>query len=88
MRFSLVEKGKPMKAKLVELIEQAKYCTAEELADYLISAGLVLLIRCKDCKNYNTRGCANGFGWCEAWDNGRCDDHFCNFGKVRDNGKA
>ena len=31
-----------MKEKLTELIKQAKYCTAEELAEYLISAGLVL----------------------------------------------
>jgi hypothetical protein len=31
-----------MKEKLTELIKQAKYCTAEELADYLLSAGLVL----------------------------------------------
>lgn len=31
-----------MKEKLIELIEQAKYCSAEELADYLIAAGLTL----------------------------------------------
>lgn len=33
-----------MKEKLTELIKQAKYCTEEELAEYLISAGLVLPI--------------------------------------------
>lgn len=38
-----------MKEKLTELIKQAKYCTAEELAEYLIEAGLVLPVRCKDC---------------------------------------
>ena len=38
----MTEKGEPMKEKLTELIKQAKYCTAEELAEYLISAGLVL----------------------------------------------
>lgn len=31
-----------MKEKLTELIKQAQYCTAEELAEYLIAAGLVL----------------------------------------------
>ena len=31
-----------MREKLIELIEQAKYCSVEELADYLIAAGLVL----------------------------------------------
>ncbi len=30
------------KEKLIELLEQAKYCSVEELADYLISAGLTL----------------------------------------------
>lgn len=30
-----------MKEKLIELIKQAKYCTEEELAEYLIAAGLV-----------------------------------------------
>ena len=29
-----------MKEKLIKLLEQAKYCSIEELADYLISAGL------------------------------------------------
>lgn len=31
-----------MREKLIELLEQAKYCSAEELADYLIAAGLTL----------------------------------------------
>jgi hypothetical protein len=31
-----------MKEKLIELLKQAQYCSVEELADYLISAGLVL----------------------------------------------
>ena len=30
-----------MREKLIELIGQAKYCSAEELADYLIATGLV-----------------------------------------------
>lgn len=31
-----------MREKLIELLEQAKYCTAEELADYLIAAGVFI----------------------------------------------
>lgn len=31
-----------MKEKLIELLEQAKYCTAEELAEYLIAAGIIV----------------------------------------------
>jgi hypothetical protein len=38
---------------------------------------------CKDCQSYNTKGCAPGFGWCTAWDNGRMDNHYCNFGERK-----
>jgi hypothetical protein len=31
-----------MREKLIELLEQAKYCSAEELADYLIYAGVTI----------------------------------------------
>ncbi len=34
-----------MREKLIELLEQAKYCSAEELADYLLAAGVVLPVR-------------------------------------------
>lgn len=42
MKCSPVEKGKPMKEKLIKLIEQAKYCSVEELAEYLIAAGVTI----------------------------------------------
>lgn len=46
---------------------------------------IVEVVRCKNCKNYDATGCADGFGWCEAWDGGRCDNHYCNFGERRSN---
>ena len=45
-------------------------------------------VRCKECRHYNTGGCADGFGWCEAWDGGRRDEFFCNFGERKEHGKA
>lgn len=44
----------------------------------------VEVVRCKDCIRYNTDGCANGFGWCEAYNNGRMDNDFCSFGAKMD----
>lgn len=41
------------------------------------------LVHCKECRHYNTGGCADGFGWCQAWDGGRMDEHFCNFGERK-----
>ena len=66
-----------MREKLIELLEQARYCTTEELADFLIAAGLELPKRCKDCSAYNTAGCADGFGWCGLNDRGMMDYDFC-----------
>ena len=35
------------------------------------------VVRCKECKNYNTTGCSKGFGWCENMDRGVSDDFCC-----------
>jgi hypothetical protein len=37
----------------------------------------VLVVRCKDCKQYNTTGCSKGFGWCENMETGTSDDFYC-----------
>ena len=41
----------------------------------------VLVVRCKDCKHYDTTGCSKGFGWCESMDRGVSDDFYCANGK-------
>ena len=40
----------------------------------------VPVVRCKDCKHYNTAGCSVGFGWCESMDRGVSDEFFCSCG--------
>lgn len=40
-----------------------------------------LIVRCKDCKHYNTIGCSKGFGWCENIDRGTNDNFYCANGK-------
>ena len=40
-----------------------------------------LIVRCKDCKSYNTIGCSKGFGWCENIDRGTSDNFYCANGK-------
>ena len=37
----------------------------------------VPVVRCKDCKHYNTIGCSKGFGWCENMDRGTSDNFYC-----------
>jgi hypothetical protein len=47
------------------------------------TADVVPVVRCKDCKNYNTFGCADGFGWCENFNNGVTDEHYCSYGERK-----
>lgn len=39
----------------------------------------VPVVRCKDCRYYNTNYCGDGFGWCErnGIGHGTSDDWFC-----------
>jgi hypothetical protein len=49
----------------------------------------VLVVRCKDCKQYNTIGCSKGFGWCESMDRGVSDDFYCaNGAKMESDGST
>lgn len=45
------------------------------------------IVRCKDCEHYNTSGCADGFGWCEALNRGSLDDCYCEHGERKDDGE-
>lgn len=50
--------------------------TVLEYAEHIPTADVVEVVRCKDCKEYNTHSCAEGFGWCEMWDLGKTDNQF------------
>ncbi len=41
------------------------------------------IVRCKDCKHWNNRGCGEGCGWCEAWEGGRFHDNYCSCGERK-----
>ena len=73
-----------MREKLIELLEQAKYCSVEELADYLIAAGLVLPTRCKDCKNYEPGFIRPYLGCCSEWETAVNENGFCHHGERKD----
>ena len=40
----------------------------------------VEVVRCKECVRYNTKGCADGFGWCESYDHAKMDNDYCSLG--------
>jgi hypothetical protein len=35
------------------------------------------VIRCAECRHYNTDGCGDGFGWCEFLNVGMMNGCFC-----------
>ena len=37
----------------------------------------VPVVRCEECKHYNTIGFSKGFGWCENIDRGTSDNFYC-----------
>lgn len=71
-----------MKTKRIEFIEE--YIRTEHNPDWQYNDNHGVLVRCKNCKHYNTSSCADGFGWCErsGHDHGCTDDWFCADGEV------
>lgn len=61
-----------------ELAERNKFPQTETTVDVIDA---VSVVRCKDCKHYNTIGCSKGFGWCENMDRGTSDNFYCANGK-------
>lgn len=53
---------------------------------FVYTSDCVPVVRCKDCKHYNTTGCGAGFGWCEdtVVNTGIWDDFYCADGERRD----
>ena len=47
---------------------------------------LVEVVRCKDCKNWDTDGCIDGDGWCPIVFDYKCYNWFCADGERKDDG--
>lgn len=46
----------------------------------------VPVVRCRDCINYNTDNCCDGYGWCENLGIGVHDNFFCKIGERKNDG--
>jgi len=42
------------------------------------------IVRCRNCRHYNTECCADGCGWCERHDFGTNDEWYCADGEVKE----
>ena len=76
-----------IRAKADTLIEgkEAFFCVANWI-DKLPDANIVKVVRCKNCQQHNTNSCADGFGWCEHFNVGTADEHFCSYGTPKERG--
>lgn len=55
----------------------------QALCEHLISNGVIIPVRCRDCKRWKRNGPKGVCGWCEAWEEMRYHDNFCNFGERK-----
>ena len=45
----------------------------------------VSVVRCKNCRHYNTTCCSEGLGWCECRNFGIRDEWYCADGEAKTN---
>ena len=57
---------------------------ARKLMEDAPTVDAVEVVRCKDCINYNTDNCCDGYGWCENLGIGVHDNFFCKIGERKD----
>lgn len=62
-----IHEGDPL-ARLNEVLKRLRNAPAVDAVE---------VVRCKNCLYYNTFGCSPGFGWCEHFDRGEFDEHYC-----------
>lgn len=71
--------------KLIEILRVPIYPhldadPAEVVADYLLDNGVIIPVRCKNCRHYNPDG-----GYCGFWGECRHPEHYCEDGEREDN---
>lgn len=59
------------------------WCPLMDMAELSGRGQLVEAVRCRDCINYNTDNCCDGYGWCENLGIGVHDNFFCKIGERK-----
>ena len=57
---------------------------AREVIKAIPSADVVEVVRCKECKSYNTEAYQDGYGYCDGHCSVVQDDDFCSYGERRE----
>lgn len=72
-----------MDQKLIELIRDAGECTPEELAEHLAAAGVIVPVRCLECKCYDPGFVRPYLGWCNNYEAIVNENGYCYHGERR-----
>lgn len=72
-----------------ELLKALQYDRGQYEAGYADGKrdAMAELVRCKDCK-YGTEPQCDGTRWCEGWNQYVPDEHFCSFGKRKEDDES
>lgn len=69
---------------LIELIKRNPYAkTTDSITDHLIANGVIIPVRCKDCKHWVV---SDDVGYCDnpdGLDNYARPNDFCSYGKLK-----
>jgi hypothetical protein len=80
-----------MREKLYRLIRDFLFNAPDvsdmNLAEYLITNGVTIPVRCKDCKYFKDWGDGNKTCdyWTDQWDCATDSDAYCSYGERKDN---
>ena len=66
--------------------DRIRAMTDEELADYLIAAGVRVPTECKNCKCYDPGLVRPYLGWCSNWDTAVRETGYCYQGDPKEGG--
>lgn len=86
-RDEVIKDGEHAIAMLGEVEEPTPWCdfirVSFETALALLREQEPVIVRCKNCRHYDTECCADGYGWCYNRDFGTTDEWYCADGEVK-----
>lgn len=71
---------------VVRMNDWGEYFVTVEEINKMPTTDAVPVVRCRECAHYETAGCKDGYGWCNARvvdSTGVYDDFFCADGERR-----
>lgn len=69
----------------VEVNDPDNFIIKGDFMEHQPIKSVVEVVRCSECYHYNPSCCGNGLGWCEYYNTGATDEHYCSHGEREGN---